>query len=150
MSILLNKIPNLENKVWFFHMTFKIRWSRLFSKSVTKIENRWDSNESASIKLEILQCGGFNSKSREILIWKCGRAVAIVIALINYGVNGCAYIHRYRIFVDQDIQRLRAMDSGNITNWRQQLDSLMYTLRQVSIRYQVILNYWAQKWDISI
>ena len=32
------------------------------------------------------------------------------------------------------------MDSGNITNWRQQLDSLMYALRQVSIRYQVIFQ----------
>ncbi|KAL5266139.1 hypothetical protein ACHWQZ_G006703 [Mnemiopsis leidyi] len=42
--------------------------------------------------------------------------------------------------LQKDIQRLRAMDSGNITNWRQQLDSLMYALRQVSIRYQNVFD----------
>eukprot|EP00116_Pleurobrachia_bachei_P011376 sb/3471638/ len=39
-----------------------------------------------------------------------------------------------------DVKKLRAMDSGNVLSWRQQLDSLLYILRQVNIQYQNVLD----------
>ena len=48
------------------------------------------------------------------------------------------HVYYYLTLHCQDILRLKAMDSGNIQSWRQQLDSLMYALRQVNIRYQVL------------